>query len=109
MICAVIVGPSEEEVRQQIQFSLDYADFVELRLDLFKEKSPNFLKNLLIGFSIPMIFTLRSINQGGQYEGTLEEYLAELEKLLSCKPHYLDIEFRAAKFFRRKDFMKQRL
>lgn len=91
-ICIVIVGPSIEEVKEQIQQASLYADLIELRLDLFLERDAKTLKNLLNSFAVPMLFTLRSESQGGKYKGNQEEYISELKKLAECQPSYLDLE-----------------
>lgn len=92
MLCVVIIGPSIEEARIQIQQASSYADLVELRLDRFTRRNPDLIQSLLQEFSIPMIFTLRSKSQGGNYQGNEEERLQEIKHLAACGPAYLDLE-----------------
>lgn len=92
MICVVIKGPSYEEAHQQILKAILYADLVELRLDFFAALDLNALKDLRTHFSIPMIFTLRSKLQGGNYSQSEEQRLNDIRKLASLKPEYLDLE-----------------
>lgn len=92
MICVVIKGPTIEEATCQIIKALPHADLVELRLDHFTERNPEGLKQLQITYSIPMIFTLRSQLQGGNYTGSEEDRLKEMKSLAQLKPDYLDVE-----------------
>lgn len=92
MICAVIKGPAFEEARQQILKATAYADLVELRLDYFKSLDLTALKKLRSHFSIPMIFTLRSQIQGGNYTQPEENRLADIRRLIELKPEYVDLE-----------------
>lgn len=91
MICIVIKGPTIEEARTQIAQALPDADLIELRLDFFIQLDRKKLKTLR-EFPIPMIFTLRSSLQGGNYIGSEEQRLATLENLLELQPEYVDIE-----------------
>jgi len=92
MICVVIKGPTFEEAHQQISKALAYADLVELRLDCFTLLDLAALKILLSHFSIPMIFTLRSQIQGGNYAKCEESRLADIRRLVTLRPEYLDLE-----------------
>lgn len=92
MICVVIKGPTFEEAHQQISKAVAYADLVELRLDCFKSLDLAALKILRSHFSIPMIFTLRSQIQGGNYAQSEEQRLADIHRLIELEPEYLDLE-----------------
>lgn len=92
MICVVIKGPTYEDARRQITKALEYAELVELRLDFFKEIDLEALKQLKASFSIPMIFTLRSKEQGGSFSKSESERLETLKSLLQLQPEYIDIE-----------------
>lgn len=92
MICAVVKGPTILAVHQQISDVLPYADLIELRLDLFEKIEEAALKKLRMDFSIPMIFTVRSENQGGGFKGSYEEQMEMLLSLLHLQPEYLDLE-----------------
>lgn len=102
MICVVIKGPTYQEAHQQILKAIPYADLVELRLDFFTTLDLNALKDLRTQFSIPMIFTLRSKQQGGNYSQAEEQRLEDIRKLASLKPEYLDLENDLSK-----DFVKE--
>lgn len=92
MLCVVIKGPSFEEAEQQITKALESADLVELRLDYFKMVDIDALKKLRVQFSIPMIFTLRSSLQGGNFSQSEESRLETIQRLAALKPEYLDLE-----------------
>lgn len=99
MLCIVIMGPSLNEVREQIKLSIGQADLVELRLDHFDNRHPEILKALLKEFSIPMIFTLRPQSQGGNYRLSEETRMTEIKSLASCAPAYLDLEAHLPEIF----------
>ncbi len=92
MLCVVIKGPSFEEAHRQISQTLPYADLVELRLDGFATLDLTALQHLRSDFSIPMIFTLRSRSQGGNYKQSEEKRLDDIRRLATLKPEYLDLE-----------------
>lgn len=79
-LCGVIVGPSTEH----------QVDCIEIRADLFDDV--NEAKTLITSSSVPVILTLRSRSQGGQFAGTEEERLCILRSLLNLSPRYVDIE-----------------
>jgi 3-dehydroquinate dehydratase/shikimate dehydrogenase len=93
MICIVINGPSYEEARKQINQALDDADLIELRLDNFASIDFDELKSLRSSFTIPMIFTLRSREQGGNYRQSEKSRLTTIRQLIALKPEYLDLEY----------------
>lgn len=92
MICAVIKGPSIEEAARQIEKVLEHADLVELRLDYFHLLDVENIKQLKKLFSIPMIFTLRSYLQGGEYTGSEESRWVHIKNLAQLKPEFFDLE-----------------
>lgn len=92
MLCVVIKGPSITEAIHQIETALKYADLVELRLDFFNSLETETLKHLRGKFSIPMIFTLRSQQQGGNYQQSENCRLDQIRQLAALNPEYLDLE-----------------
>lgn len=92
MICVVIKGPTFEDAHKQISQALMEADLVELRLDGFSSLDLNALKRLRAQFSIPMIFTLRSSQQGGNYADSEKLRLKIIGELIDLQPEYLDLE-----------------
>lgn len=92
MICVVIVGPTYEKAFEQLTKAAAVANLVELRLDYFKSLEIDALKTLRSSFSIPMIFTLRSLSQGGRYSLSEEKRFEDIRHLLKLEPEYFDIE-----------------
>lgn len=92
MICAVIKGPSKEEIKAQLELAKLDADLIELRIDHFDAIDLDFLLELRTLFFIPMIFTLRSQSQGGNYKKTESERRKEIEDLANLEPEYFDLE-----------------
>jgi 3-dehydroquinate dehydratase/shikimate dehydrogenase len=87
MLCAVITGPSEEAIKQQIEKATPHADLLELRWDCFDSL------DFIIKTHLPMIFTLRSRDQGGYYKKSEESRFHDIERLLDQKPKFLDLEY----------------
>lgn len=75
MLCAVITGPSFEEVLEQIEYALKYADVLEFRVDFFTFSFIDFK----INFNIPFILTLNS--------------KSKLLAHMSLKPDYVDLGY----------------
>lgn len=92
MLCAVIKGPSYDEVKSQITQALPLADVVEWRVDLWHKLDMAALEALRSQFAIPMILTLRSSHQGGRFADSKRERLKRIQDLLSLKPEYVDLE-----------------
>lgn len=92
MICIVIKGPSYLDAFKQISQAIHNADLIELRLDCFESIDFDELRSLRSSFSIPMIFTIRCKQQGGNYHNTEKERLHTLKQLATLEPEYLDLE-----------------
>ncbi len=72
-------------------------DLIELRLDLMPGITPGTLEDCLSGSDVPVILTLRSRTEGGQFAGSPGAWEQEVEPYLDL-PDYVDIEnqFRSA-------------
>lgn len=90
MICAVFKSPD---------ISLGPYSLIELRLDYFKKINIKELRELRWKFPIPMIFTLRSREQGGVFEGSEEERLDQLKILATLRPEFIDLEYTVKQSF----------
>lgn len=99
MICAIIDGKELEEVRQQLIKAEQCADLIEWRLDYFEDLELEKLKLLREQVSLPLIFTLRSFLQRGQFKGEEEERLIHLKKLAALKPTFIDVEHTTSPLF----------
>lgn len=92
MICVVIKGPGFDDIRKQIADAIKYAQIIELRIDYFNAITQEEWIALKQEFSIPMIFTLRSADQGGVYDVSEAERLERILTLAELLPEYLDLE-----------------
>lgn len=96
MRVAVITEKNSEAVKPQLQIANTCADAIELRLDYWPVIDIAALAALRQQITLPVIFTLRKVSQGGQCVLTEPERLALLEQLAELAPEYLDIEFDTA-------------
>jgi 3-dehydroquinate dehydratase I len=69
------------------------ADMVELRVDLYEGDLPEQVKQAKASCSLPVIVTLRSAEEGGQFFGTPDEWMERLAPLLPFAD-LIDIEQR---------------
>ena len=99
-ICVVIpIKSADLNVNKQlIETALEKSpDLIEFRFDYINEAkfiTPSLLKELMavIPSKIPIIFTFRGKQEGGQYNLRLNESLDVLRHLIEVKPDYVDIE-----------------
>ena len=77
---------------EDIVTALEYRpDLIELRLDLMPGIAPGTLEDGLSGSNIPVILTLRSRTEGGQFAGSPAAWEQAVEPYLDL-PDYVDIE-----------------
>ena len=96
-ICVPIVGRTEEEIRSQAENLPGYpVDLVEWRADWFEDLCrPGALKRVLgelrscLGEKVPLLFTIRTKQEGGKRELSPEEY-ARLN-LLAGRSGFVDL------------------
>ena len=67
------------------------ADIIELRIDLYDGDLLKIVKKAKAACGLPVILTLRSAQEGGQFFGTPEEWMAKLAPLLPYAD-YVDVE-----------------
>ncbi|MGE0832616.1 MAG: shikimate dehydrogenase [Simkaniaceae bacterium] len=89
----VVVQGSFEEARKTIQAAQKDAEGIEFRIDLFEKKDPTHVGKLLHLSKVPVIFTLRRKDQGGEFRGNEREREGALLELLKLKPTYVDLEY----------------
>ena len=70
------------------------ADLVEVRLDCL-ENAPNFA-DMLSAKRLPILFSCRRAQDGGQWKGSEEERLMLLRQAIMSKADYVDIEYDVA-------------
>ena len=100
-ICTSILGQCVEEIEQELmQLKQDSIDIVEWRLDFFKKidnfntvcREIDFIKKILP--NIPLIVTVRTENEGGNFTRGDNEYFNILKKLINIQDiDYIDLEF----------------
>jgi 3-dehydroquinate dehydratase / shikimate dehydrogenase len=88
----MLVIPLTENDMPRLKEAEELADLIELRLDTFSscDNLPSFTK--------PLIFTLRTKEQGGHFVGSHEERLSLLNSLAYLNPAYIDIEHNVPEF-----------
>lgn len=94
-ICLPIVGKNDKDIFKQAKSfeNLKY-DLVELRIDFYEDIDKNdkvvtLLNGLREIFQCPILFTYRSLREGGNIQLTNQEYV-ELIKTV-CETHLIDI------------------
>ncbi len=65
---------------------------IEFRLDLFPALDFSRLRRLIASSSLPLLFTLRKTSQGGGFSKSEEERELLIERLLSLRPPFFDLE-----------------
>jgi len=99
-ICVAIPikSPDLKINKQIMETALEKSpDLIEFRFDYINEAgfiTHSLLKELMsiIPPKIPLIFTIRRKQEGGQYDLSINERLEVLRHLIEAKPDYLDIE-----------------
>lgn len=91
-ICTVISGPSLREAIEQIKQVSGQTDLLEFRWDLIQDWSLEDVRLLREGAQLPVVFTLRSRTQGGEFEGDEKARLFLVHMLATLSPDYFDLE-----------------
>ena len=79
----------------QIQSQPNF-EVYEVRLDYWPDYKLTELKKIKNQIKKPLILTLRTVAEGGKFQG---DYKFELEQIVAIKPNYLDIEAHAGASF----------
>ena len=83
-LCLSLQLPEKSECRlTKIKDLKDSAEAIELRLDVLEEIDFNELAKLRSTISLPLIFTLRKVSQGGCYKKSEKTRKEEIKKLAS--------------------------
>lgn len=93
MICVTIVGPSANDIIEQMEQVKESADVLEWRIDLFSDSDYKTLLAIKQKTSLPILITLRKEEHGGLDRRSHKErelHFLELAKLL---PDYIDFEY----------------
>ncbi len=91
-ICVSLMGSTCNELVNQIRHIHSGADLIEIRLDRLAKIDFDELMQLKQITSLPLLWTLRKVSQGGCYKGSDAEQFAILEKLLAKGPDLVDLE-----------------
>jgi 3-dehydroquinate dehydratase I len=93
-ICGSIGAGNKEALEIQIKKALSLgADYVEIRFDFLKKSDIDAAIKIAEPIKSRAVFTLRSANEGGRFEGNESERIALLERLSLTEPMLLDIEY----------------
>jgi 3-dehydroquinate dehydratase-1 len=76
-IVAALTDPAKAPLAEE-----QGADMIEFRLDLFGSDPAEKARLALAGITLPVIATLRSAQEGGQFFGNAEEWMAVLSPLI---------------------------
>jgi 3-dehydroquinate dehydratase-1 len=85
-IVAALTDPTHAALAEQ-----QGADLIELRVDLYEGDLVQLAKSARAACSLPIIITLRSAPEGGQFFGTADEWIKRVEPLIPFAD-YVDIE-----------------
>jgi 3-dehydroquinate dehydratase type I len=98
IVVSIFVDRNFEKLKEKLKIAkLEGADVVELRADSYPEITENDLlklKEISNNIKIPVIFTLRSREEGGKHNFSFEKKLKLTEKALNLNFDYLDIELK---------------
>jgi 3-dehydroquinate dehydratase-1 len=97
-ICGSIGAKSVGSLRAQIRkaFTLG-ADYIEIRFDFLNTSDIEHAMRIVESSKDRAIFTLRSVREGGKFNGTENERIEILEKLCIAGPMLLDVEYQTIK------------
>src|SRR5262245_18816490 len=95
MLCIVISVPDKSKIEK----ASSLADILEFRLDLWPSWDFALVQAMMKATKLPVILTVRTLRQGGQFSGSKRKYEELLKNLARLHPAYLDIEFGARLFF----------
>ena len=94
MLTAILDSKTYVGVEQCLCNIPPEVDAVEWRLDYLSHYDLVKIAAVRRKIALPLILTLRTMNQGGLYEGSVEQYQrCVLELLEQCQPDYIDIEY----------------
>lgn len=92
MLVGIITASDEAHIAAQVARYQSKVSVFELRLDFINSLEYERVQKVRSAFNTPVIFTLRSTSDGGQYRGDESTRLQRLLELLSFNPEYVDIE-----------------
>ncbi len=91
-VCCTVTGENLEEFLKNLEETQTICQFVELRVDYIKNLKLNDLDIIKKNTTVKNIFTCRSVEEGGKFEGTTDELLNIINKANDLKFDHIDIE-----------------
>ena len=91
-ICSVVIGESLEEFLDNLRKVQEVSNFVELRVDYFKDLSIEYLDIIKKQTLKENIFTCRSISEGGKFAGNKEDLKSIIYRANELQFNHIDIE-----------------
>ena len=91
-VCVAVRACSTDEAIAAAARAAQWADLVEIRGDYIRDLD---LRRLLRAKPCPIIFTLRSREEGGDYGGSERSRLETIIEAARCGADYVDVEFSA--------------
>ncbi len=100
MICVSLPAANGAEVLAGMDLARKSgADLVEIRADYFPDRDE--IGEILERKSLPVLVTLRSVAEGGRFEGGNDERFSFLENMASRGADWLDVEWKQFRSFSR--------
>lgn len=93
MRVASILCENLSTAKTQIAQALPFCDVLELRLDYLKTIEKAEIETLRREITLPVIFTLRTVAQGGLCDLPDADRLRTIQMLATLSPDYFDLEF----------------
>ncbi|MBX9585698.1 MAG: shikimate dehydrogenase [Gammaproteobacteria bacterium] len=93
MLVSVVSEKNTDDVIRRVSGISPDSDSIEVGFDKFHSIDIDAIKLMREKINRPVIFTLRSANQGGVYQGEEAKRLSELMELGSANPDYIDFEY----------------
>ena len=92
-ICVAIKESTTADAVRSIARAIEWADLVEVRADYIRDLD---IKHLLHAKPCPIIFTLRSPEEGGDFRGHEKDRLQLIVRAFQAGADYVDVEFSAS-------------
>ncbi len=96
-LLVITLQPPFLTAQKLIQKANKKGQLIEIRLDLLPSLDDALRIKALC--SLPVIFTLRKVSQGGRFKGSAREWEETIFDLLSYKPDYVDLEYDSRPLF----------
>lgn len=90
-LCVVVMADSITQMQQKINTAVN-VDMIECRLDYLPVAELAQVPMLQASTNAPLLFTLRSQQEGGRVEMPESERIEALKKLMLLQPAYVDVE-----------------